>query len=88
MTRYHTPISAELLRQRPWRHVDGWRLISVDGPWLSHPGIQICTVEDDAAPAELEGEFVEPTFRHEGDGTVRVISRTRLNDSGIPMGGD
>jgi hypothetical protein len=88
VTRYRVPIAAELLNKRPWRHVEGWRLISVDGPWLAHPGVSICTAEDDDAPPELEGAFVEPVLRHEGDGTVRVIDRIQLSDSGLPIWGE
>jgi hypothetical protein len=47
----------------------------VDGPWLAHPDVTICTFEDDHAPAEFEGRLVEPTFRQDGE-TVTIIERS------------
>lgn len=76
MTRYRVPVADPLLMARDcWAPVAGFRLISVDGPWPGHPGVTICTFEDDGAPAELEGAFVEPVFRQAGDGTVTVTGR-------------
>jgi hypothetical protein len=64
VTTYRVPVSDSLLTQREyWQDVPGFRLISVDGPWLAHPDISICTFEDDDAPPELEGKLVEPTLR-------------------------
>ena len=68
MTRYQAPISNELLDQRPWPPVEGFRLISVDEPWQGSQRITLCTVEDDNAPATFEGQLVEPTFGMTGDG--------------------
>jgi hypothetical protein len=61
--RYRVPVADPLLEQaRSWLPVEGFRLVSVDGPWLEHPDVTICTFEDDGAPAELEGQLVEPVF--------------------------
>lgn len=66
MTRYRVPVSAKLLEDRIyWRPVEGFRFISADGPRAGHPGVTICTFEDDNAPADLEGRLVEPLFRQE-----------------------
>jgi hypothetical protein len=76
MTRYRIPVADPLLAERDfWKSGEGFRLISVDGPWLSHPDVTICTFEDDYAPAELEGQLVEPTFRQDGE-TVTIIERS------------
>ena len=82
--RYRVPVSDELL-EGPLRPVEGFRLVAVNGPWPGHPGVSICTFEDDGAPAELEGQLIEPVLRHEGDGRVRVLSRTRLTEAGLPF---
>jgi hypothetical protein len=75
MTRYRVPVADPLLLERDyWLPVDGFRLISVDGPWLKHPDITICTFEDDNAPPELEGKLVEPTLT-QADGRVTVADR-------------
>lgn len=75
MTRYRVPVADPLLLERDfWRPAEGFRLVSVDGPWLAHPDVTICTFDDDGAPAELEGKLVEPVLRDE-HGTVRVIDR-------------
>lgn len=81
MTRYRVPVEDKLLLELDsWLPVEGFRLISVDGPWLAHPNITICTFEDDDAPPELEGKLVEPTLQsHYQDGeqvAVTVLSRT------------
>ena len=81
MTTYRVPVADPLLLERDyWLPVDGFRLVSVDGPWLAHPDVTICTFEDDNAPAELEGKLVEPVLQsHYEDGKVAkvtVMSRT------------
>lgn len=74
-TRYRVPVSDQFLEQAGyWNPVDGFRLISVDGPWLGHPAVTICTFEDDHAPAEFEGKLVEPVFQRTSSGTG-IISR-------------
>lgn len=75
MTRYRVPVADPLLAERDsWQQAEGFRLVSVDGPWLAHPDVTICTFEDDQAPAELEGRLVEPVFRRDGE-TVTIIER-------------
>ena len=75
MTRYRVPVSVELLTERDsWNPAEGFRLISVDAKWAGHPGVAICTFEDDNAPAELEGKLVEPVLHRDG-ATVTVIER-------------
>lgn len=77
MTTYRVAVAdATLLERAYWEQVDGFRLVSVDGPWLSHPGVTICTIEDDSAPADLEGKFVELEIRAAGPGMAGVIART------------
>lgn len=76
MTRYRVPVADPLLEQADfWNPVEGFRLVSVDGPWLAHPYVTICTFEDGNAPAELEGQFVEPTFQKDEHGAVTIIDR-------------
>ena len=81
MTRYRVPVADTLLTERDyWQPVEEFRLVSVDGPWLAHPDVTICTFEDDNAPPELEGKLVEPVFQsHYGpDGktaSVTILSR-------------
>lgn len=77
MTRYRVPVTDPLLAEKDfWRPVEGFRLVSVDGPWLAHPGVTICTFEDDNAPAVLEGLLIEPVFRtYTETGAVAVIDR-------------
>lgn len=58
--------------------VEGFRLVSADGPWLAHPGVTICTFEDDGAPAELEGKLVELTFTRGEDGAVTITGRHEI----------
>lgn len=88
--RYRVPVSDELLRQpdfwQPGDLAEGWRLISVDGPWLDHPQMTICTFEDDNAPCVLEGQLVEPTLteRRWPDGKVAMVTVT--GRSVIPAG--
>lgn len=69
MTRYRVPVADSLLAQRDtWKPVKGFRLISMDGPWLAHPDVTICTFEDDYASTDLEGKLVEPTLTlYEGE---------------------
>ena len=75
MTRYRVPVSDALLAERPWAPVEGFRLVSVNGPWDFHPDVTICTFDDDGAPADLEGKLVEPVLRRDGHGTVTVTGR-------------
>jgi len=76
VTRYRVPVADPLLLERDyWQPAEGFRLVSVDGPWLAHPDITICTFEDDAAPAGLEGKLVEPTLTRHADGRVTVTGR-------------
>jgi hypothetical protein len=76
MTRYRVPVADPLLEQADtWAPVEGFRLISVDGPWLNHPHVTICTFDDDDAPAVLEGKLVEPVLRRDADGIVTIIER-------------
>jgi hypothetical protein len=77
VTRYRVPVSDALLAQKDfWDPVEGFRLVSVDGPWLSHPHVTICTFEDDAAPARLEGLLVEPVFSKDKYGSVKITARS------------
>src|SRR5262249_12912451 len=76
--RYRGPVPAPFLTWRDyWEPVEGFRLISVDGPWLPHPDVTICTFEDDDAPPELEGKLVEPTLTRDGD-RIFVSSRQEV----------
>ena len=76
MTRYRVPVADPLLEQAEhWNPVEGLRLLSVDGPWLTHPDVTVCTFEDDNAPPELEGKLVEPVLQRAEDGTVSVMAR-------------
>lgn len=76
MTRYRVPVADPLLEQRDsWLPAEGFRLVSVDGPWLAHPDVTICTFDDDYAPPEFEGKLVEPVFRRHDDGRTLVIDR-------------
>jgi hypothetical protein len=75
MTTYRVPVADALLLDREaWQNVEGFRLLSVDGPWLAHPDVTICTFEDDGAPAGLEGKLVEPVIGW-GDGPMRITGR-------------
>lgn len=77
--RYRVPVADPLLEDRDfWKPVTGFRLVSVDGPWLAHPEVTICTFEDDNAPSELEGKLVEPVFQSHDDGSVTITSRRRV----------
>jgi hypothetical protein len=83
MTRYQVPVALPLLEQRDsWLHVVGIRVVSEDGPWGDHLGVMLCTVEDDCAPAELEGKLVELTLRRvfEDIEDIEVIDRTVIGD--------
>ena len=76
MTTYRVPVADTLLElHEVWDQVEGLRLVTVDGPWLAHPNVTICTFEDDYAPADLEGQLVEPWFQRGNDGVYRVVSR-------------
>ena len=80
MTTYRVPVTDQLLTERDaWEGAEGFRLISVDGPWPSHPDVTICTFEDDGAPPELEGKLVEPVLKREDDGRVHVVERSAVN---------
>lgn len=81
MTRYRVPVSNPLLEQAEhWAPVEGFRLVSVDGPLLAEPRVTICTFEDDNAPPELEGKLVEPQLTSqcddEGKVTATITGRT------------
>jgi len=81
MTRYRVPVADPLLAKLDgWLPVAGFRLISVDGPWLAHPDVTICTFEDDDAPAELEGRLVEPVFTRDGE-TVSITGRNPIGSN-------
>lgn len=76
MTAYRVPVAEQLLLERDfWAPVEGFRLVSVDGPWPAHPDVTICTFEDDEAPAELAGKLVEPLMERAEDGTARITRR-------------
>ena len=77
MTTYRVPVAEPLLLQKDfWLPVEGLRLVSVDGPWLAHPNVTICTFEDDNAPGDLEGELVEPILQTNAEtGAVKILSR-------------
>lgn len=76
MTTYRVPVADQLLLERDyWTPVEGFRLVSVDGPWLKYPDVTICTFEDDGAPAELEGKLVEPVFTRHADESVTITAR-------------
>lgn len=75
MTTYRVPVADSLLAQRDtWAASPRFRLVSVDGPWLAHPRVTICTFEDDDAPPELEGKLVEPVLTSDA-GEFRVTDR-------------
>jgi hypothetical protein len=81
MTRYRVPVADQLLEDPDhWTPVEGFRLLSADGPWLAHPDVTICTFEDDSAPPELEGQLVEPVLTRHDDGTITVTSRTIIRE--------
>ena len=81
MTRYRVPVADPLLEQaEAWRLVAGFRLISVDGPWLAHPHVTICTFEDDSAPPEFEGRLIEPVFHQDERGSVSIIGRQMVTE--------
>lgn len=85
MTRYRVPVADPLLLERDyWLPVEGFWLLSVDGPWLAHPDVTICTFEDDNASADLEGKLIEPVLQtHYEDGKVTkvtIMSRSVLHD--------
>jgi hypothetical protein len=79
VTRYQAPVSDPLLEQADfWLAVRGFRLVSVDGPWPGHPGVTLCTFDDDEAPPGLARRIVTPVFRREEtpDGPlITVMSR-------------
>lgn len=80
MTRYRVPVADPMLEQADyWAPVEGFRLVSADGPWLAHPDVTICTFDDDNAPAELEGKLVEPAFTRHDDGRVTITDRQVLH---------
>ncbi len=80
MTRYRVPVADPLLAESGfWDPVEGFRLVSVDGPWLAHPEITICTFEDDFAPPELEGKLVEPTLQ-KNQPRIKVIDRRVVSE--------
>lgn len=66
MTRYQVPVARPLLQNSDLTGVDGFRLISADGPYNGDPDVTLCTFEDDNAPPELEGKIVEPVFQRSG----------------------
>jgi len=77
VTRYRVPVADQLLADKDfWQPVEGFRLISADGPWLAHPDMTICTFEDDSAPAGLEGRLVDLVFTRHSDGRVTITGRT------------
>ncbi len=81
MTRYRVPVADTLLAEKDgWDRVGGFRLISVDGPWLGHPQVTVCTFEDDHAPAGLEGLLVEPTFQKDRHGAIKIIDRRVVSE--------
>jgi hypothetical protein len=73
MTRYRVPVSGELLAMRPWVPSDRFRLVSVDEPWPGHPGVTLCTFDDDDAPASMAGKLVIPTLRRTASWGVVVV---------------
>lgn len=77
MTTYRVLVADPLLEQKDfWEPVEGLRLVSVDGPWLGHPYVTICTFEDNNAPSELEGKLIEPVFTNNYEtGTVTITER-------------
>jgi len=84
VTTYRVPVSDALLLDKDyWMPVEGFRLLSVDGPWLAHPDVTICTFEDDGASPQLAGRLIEPVFQtHIETGTVTILSRQVLNETG------
>lgn len=77
MTTYRVLVSDQLLTQaESWVPVEGFRLVSADGPWLQDPAVTVCTFEDDEAPAELEGQLIALTLQRQPDGTVAIMDRT------------
>jgi hypothetical protein len=66
MTRYQVPIARALLQRSDLTGVEGFRLVSADGPYNGDPDVMLCTFDDDNAPADLEGCIVEPTFQRSG----------------------
>jgi hypothetical protein len=80
LTRYRVPVTGSLLRQDSVLSAEGFRLISVDEPWLGHPDVMICTFEDDGAPADLAGKLVEVALTRR-DGLVIVTARDVITDA-------
>ena len=77
MTRYRVRVARELLKDRPWNPVKGFRLISEYQS--ASPDVSICVFEDDTAPAELEGLLIDPILQKDDAGNVTVISRTVIH---------
>jgi hypothetical protein len=76
MTTYRVAVSDQLLAEREhWVPIQNFRFISADGPQAGHPGVTICTFEDDNAPPELEGKLVEPIFTRAEGGIVTIDGR-------------
>jgi hypothetical protein len=73
---YRVPVADVLLLDGTvWEKIRGMRLISVDGPWLAHPNVTICTVEDDEADPSFAGKLVQPVFLGQLDGPEVIIER-------------
>ena len=83
MVRYQVPVSRDLLDAQPWEPVAGFRMLTTDGPWPGHPGMVLCTFEDDGAPRELDGKIVDVTLSthqsEDGQREIRVSSRTEIS---------
>jgi len=85
--RYTVPVADSILATREyWEPVEGFRLISVDGPWLAHPYVTLCTFEDDNAPEDMAGKLVEPVLSSDyADGRmsrVWISDRVVVGDGG------
>jgi hypothetical protein len=81
VTTYRVPVADPLLAQKDfWDPVEDFRLLSADGPWLNHPQVTICTVEDDFAPPDLEGKLVEPVFQKNRYGRITITSRSVIGE--------
>jgi hypothetical protein len=81
MTRIRVPVSGQLLEARDgWVMASGLRIVSVDGPWDGHPGVSLCTFDDDDAPEDLAGKIVELTLTRFGV-TTEITGRTVIEEA-------
>lgn len=78
-TTYWTPVSTDLLGQADWQ-LAGLELLALGGFWSR--GVRLAQFRDPHAPAELEGEYVEPQLQTRDGGTVTITGYSLLNLDG------